>query len=274
MKNKSIFISRLIYSILITIFLIYLFNKTTNVKIILIPFLIIVIFLVKKYLFKINKISTTSKTKTRFNFKIIVSFFLVMVAFLAGVIMLFSGIRDTYNLNKVTKNYITTNGYFNNYAIYKSDKNGTTYKLTYIYVVNDKEYSITTDYGTNYIPNENSIREVKYNPDNPEKAVLVGTNNKNGLIFMGAFFILVSLTFVLGALTISGYFDRFKIDIIGTYIGAIFLIIGIGIILFQNGTTMSLIETIKSFGFWILIPLMFIVVGIFQIVKCLFLKLL
>ena len=33
----------------------------------------------------------------------------------------------------------------------------------------------------------------------------------------------------------------------------------------------SFIEMIKAMGFWILIPLLFIVVGMFQIIKCLFL---
>ena len=334
MKNKNVFIIRLIYSTLITILLIYLFNKI-NRKIVLIPFLIssfamlgknililidkqnyvrvfdkIFIFgflsfwfgfltygcytsfikkdyilllfsipfwiggmvIIKKSFLKTKNIPVTSKTKSKFNFKIIVSSVLVITAFLAGILMSILGISDTYKLNKKTKDYITTNGYYKDYDVYNSDKDGITYKLTYVYEVDNKEYSITTNYGTNYIPAENSIRKVRFNPNNPEEAVLVGTNNKNGLIFMGAFFTLVSFTFVILALTILGYFDKFKIDIIGTYIGAVCLIIGIGIILFQNGTTMSLIETIKSFGLWILIPFMFIVVGIIQLVKCLFLK--
>ena len=131
---------------------------------------------------------------------------------------------------------------------------------------------ITTDYGTNYIPAQNSIREVQYNPDHPEEAVVVGTNRNTGLLFMGVFFLLGSFTFVLGALTVLGYFDRFKIDVIGTYIGAELVIVGIGILLFQNGTTMSLLETVKSFGLWTLIPLMFIVVGILLLVRSLFSK--
>lgn len=186
--------------------------------------------------------------------------------------MLFFGISDIYRLNQKTKNYITVNGYYKNYDIYASDEHGTTYKQTYTYKAYNKEYSITTDYQTNYIPSNNSIREVKFNPDNSEEAVLVGINSKNDLVYMGTFFSLVSFTFIIFYFTIRGYFDKFKIDIIGTYIGAIFVIIGIGIILFQNGTTMSFIETIKLFGLWILIPLMFIVVGIIRIIKCLFLK--
>ena len=79
------------------------------------------------------------------------------------------------------------------------------------------------------------------------------------------------MVFVLIFLQIKGVFDKVKIDIIGTYIGVIFTIIGIGIILLQNGTTSSFIETVKTMGFWILIPFMFIIVGIFQTIKCLLL---
>ena len=67
----------------------------------------------------------------------------------------------------------------------------------------------------------------------------------------------------------SHYFDKIKIDVLGTYVGLLFFIIGIGIILFQTGTTTSFIETIKSFGLLMIIPIMFMVVGIIQVVKCL-----
>ena len=42
----------------------------------------------------------------------------------------------------------------NKYGYDDHDKDGTTYKLTYIYMVDGKEYSVTTDYGTNYIPDK------------------------------------------------------------------------------------------------------------------------
>ena len=35
------------------------------------------------------------------------------------------------------------------------------------------------------------------------------------------------------------------------------------------GTTSSLLEAINSFGIWIIIPLLFIIVCLFQIIKCL-----
>ena len=333
MKIKSIFISRLIYSLFVTMLLIYLFIKTSDGKVIIFPFLICsfsllgkniflvlgkknivklfnkifiysfllfcfgfllfwsyinfvnkeyisllfsLLFLVvgiglgKKYLFKTNKKQLNSKIN--FNFKIIISIFLVAICLFSGILMLFFGIKDTYYLNKKTKNYITINAYFNSYDIYDIDDDGTTYTLTYIYTIDDKEYSISTDYGTNYIPDENSTKKIKYNPNNPGEAIITGTNGKNSLIFIGAFFTFGTLTFILAVLSMLGYFDKFKIDILGTYIGLLFLMIGIGIILWQNGTTMSLIETIKSFRLWVFIPLMFIFVGVFQLIRCLILK--
>ncbi len=242
-----------------------------------IPFWLIGIYIIYQSFFKTaNKLvkETNKKIKrvTKYNIKIITSGFLVGFCFLSGIIMLFWGITDTYKLNEISKSYTPTNGYFSHYDIYSNDEEGTTYSLTYIYQVNGVEYTIKTDYGTSYIPNEGDTREVKYNPDNPQESILVGSNRGNGLLYMGAFFTLVSFTFILVALSTLGYFDKFKIDIIGIYLGILFTIIGIGILLFQNGTTGSLIKTISSFGFWILIPLMFIIIGLFLIIKTLFLK--
>jgi len=237
------------------------------------PFLVVGIYIGKRKLFdkkdEIKKGRTNSIIKTNIDFRILISSFLVIIVLLSGITMLFFGIRDTYKLNNITKDYIITTGYFNNYDVFDVDEDGITYKLTYIYKVDDKEYSITTDYGTNYIPEPNSSREIKYNPNSPEEAIITGTNSKNGLIYFGAFFTFGSLTFIIAALSVKGCFDKFKIDILGTYIGLLFLMIGVGIILFQTGTTMSLIETIKSFGILIIIPIMFIAVGIIQILKCL-----
>lgn len=275
MCNKIYIISFLTYWFGILGYCCYLsfIDRKYGLLLFSIPFWMIGIYVVKKSFFKSN-IETAknnekaAKRKLKYNPKIIISSFLVGICFLSGIAMLFFGIKDTYKLNKIAKNYITTNGYFSDYDIYRSDEDGTTYRLTYTYEIDGVNYTIRTDYGTNYIPERNSIREVKYNPENPEESILVGTNSKNGLIYMGAFFTLGSLVFILAAFTILGYFDKFKIDVMGTYFGIVFIIVGIGIILFQNGTTGSLLETVKSFGFWILIPFMFIVVGIFQTVKC------
>ena len=87
------------------------------------------------------------------------------------------------------------------------------------------------------------------------------------MIYAGTFFTFGALTFVIVGLSILGVFDKIKIDIVRTYIGCLFTIIGIGIVLLQNGTTMSFIETLKNMKLWILIPIMFVVVGIHQLIQ-------
>lgn len=331
MKNKSIYLRKLVTSVFATILLIYFMIKTTSPKIIFVPFLICGIsmigksisllmdkkkyatifdktviisfilfwfgfiimwcytsfkqgnpiqtiftipfwiagiYIVKKKIFKPKEKNNNEKSKIKLNIdiRILISALLMILVLLSGIAMLFFGIMDTYRLNSITKGYITTTGYFNNYDVFNVDEDGITYKLTYIYTADGNEYSITTDYGTNYIPEPNSSREIKYNPNNPEEATLTGTNNKNGLIFAGAFFTFGSLTFVFVALSIKGYFDKFKIDVIRAYIGFVLFIVGIGVIFIQTGTTMSLIETIKSLGLWLFIPIILIIVGIHQFV--------
>ena len=64
---------------------------------------------------------------------------------------------------------------------------------------------------------------------------------------------------MLGALTVKGYFDKCKVDVLGLYVGILFVLIGGGIIamIYQ-----------QEFGFWIVIPILMIAAGILQIVKC------
>lgn len=268
--NKVFTLSFLLFWLGTLIFWCYIsiVNKQYTFLIFSIPFWLVSIFIIKKYLFK----NDNNKYKLNINFGIVISCFLVGIIFISGILMLFFGIKDTYKLNKNTRGFITINGYYKDYEIFSSNKDGTTYKLKYVYVVDGIEYEVSTDYGSNYIPDENSIREVEYNPDNPSESMLVGLNNKKGLIYGGTFFTLGSILFILFGLMMLKIFDKVKIDIIGAFIGFIFLIIGIGIILLQNAETIVLLETIKSMGLWILIPIMFIVIGIYQIINCLIIK--
>lgn len=236
-----------------------------------IPFWLIGIYMLRKSLFP--KEQETSETKKKLNFdpRIIVGGFLVGFTLLTGIVLFVIGIKDTYQLNQTTKNYVTTDGYFVDYDIYSSDEDGVTYKLIYTYRVEDSEYTVSTDYGVGSIPEQNSIRKVNYDPADPSKAVLVGTNNNNFLIYFGLFFILGSMVFILAWLQMKGVFDRFKIDVMGLYFGIVFFLIGIGILFFQGGLSSSFLESLKALGLWVIIPILFIVVGLFQTIKCLFL---
>ena len=80
-----------------------------------------------------------------------------------------------------------------------------------------------------------------------------------GLLFMGAFFELGGFAFVLGALSILGYFDHFKIDVVGLYVGIVFILIGGGFLALMYSVTQ---------GILIVIPIIMILGGICAIVKC------
>lgn len=65
---------------------------------------------------------------------------------------------------------------------------------------------------------------------------------------------------MLGALTVKGCFDKCKIDVLGLYVGILFMAIGGGII--------AMIRQ-QEFGFWIIIPGLMVFAGVYQVVKCL-----
>ncbi len=79
------------------------------------------------------------------------------------------------------------------------------------------------------------------------------------ILFAGGFFAFGAFTFVLAALTVKGCFERCKVDVLGVYIGILFVVIGVGIIamIYQ-----------QKFGLWIAIPVLMIGAGVVQIIKC------
>lgn len=79
------------------------------------------------------------------------------------------------------------------------------------------------------------------------------------LLLVGGFFAFGAFTFVLVALTVKGCFERCKVDVLGLYIGILFVAIGVGIIamIYQ-----------QKFGLWIVIPILMIGAGVVQIIKC------
>lgn len=79
------------------------------------------------------------------------------------------------------------------------------------------------------------------------------------LFFAGGFFTFGAFTFVLAALTVKGYFECCKVDVLGLYIGILFVAIGVGII--------AMIYR-QKFGLWIIIPVLMIGAGMIQIIKC------
>lgn len=197
---------------------------------------------------------------------------LITICLLIGIICLVLGIKKTIELNKQIQNYQTVDAYFVDYEIFNPDRDkdeSPTYRLIYKYQVNGKDYTIKTDYGINIIPDKNETREVKYNPLNPEEAILSGANSTYFLIYFGAFFLISDMFFIMGILSKKGLFSNFKIDVTALYGGIAFIIIGIGIIFLIIGITGSIQKSIKYLGIWNMVPILFIAVGLLFIIKCL-----
>lgn len=88
------------------------------------------------------------------------------------------------------------------------------------------------------------------------------------LLFGGVIFTFGSLTFVLAALSIQGCFDKIKIDVLGLYMGIVIVVIGAGFLVLKYVESYSLVETVKAFGLWMIIPILMILAGVLQIIKC------
>lgn len=112
-------------------------------------------------------------------------------------------------------------------------------------------------------------------------AILVGTvllagivllalgfrNNSAGILLGGAFFLFGGGAFVVGALTVHGTFDKFKVDVLGIYMSAVVAGFGIGVVALKYGEHHSLVEAIEEFGLWGIIPAVMILGGVAGIVS-------
>ena len=184
--------------------------------------------------------------------------------------MLYFRINNSFKNFSKTNNYVKTIGYFVYYEIYDSDEDGTTYKLIYSYNVNNKEYTVSTDYGTNMIPKEGSSRTIKYNPSNPSEAIISGGSSEIVLLLIGIMFTMIPFViFINMSPKIKEKLDNLNFNVTTLLIGIVFLIIGFMALYMMTGT-FSIIEMYKSFSLNYLIPylilLMFIIVGILLII--------
>ena len=241
------------FSFLILFIITVISNKNYSLLIGFILFWLFVVVLLKNKIFgKDNK-------------KLILLFLSVII--LIGLNMLYLGISDLIKNN----NYVETIGYFVDYEIYKSDESTTTYKLIYSYIVNEKKYTVTTDYGTDVIPKEGSSRTIKYDPDNPSKAIILGSNSVVALLLSGFIATIVPLIIIVSMSTkIKEKFINLNIDIATLLIGNAFLITGLTILYMVTGT-FSIIEIYKLSSsddlMLYLILLSFIIFGILTIIK-------
>lgn len=118
----------------------------------------------------------------------------IMLIFpITGLVLVILGINSSIKINQETQNYIETTGYYINSIYSTTDDEGTRlYNLQYEYTINGDQYIAETDYLTNNIPNVGSEKKIKYNPDNPTQAIIVGFDSNGMMIITGAGFLLLS----------------------------------------------------------------------------------
>lgn len=199
---------------------------------------------------------------------------LVGICLIAGIFLLGFGIKNTYELKKETENYAVAEGYLSDYELRESGSStdrSYSYYLIYSYVVDGREYTVTTDYGSGSVPEIGSTKEIKYNPQNPEEAVIAGMNGSIIMIFMGVMFILIPGVFIMGFLTNAGVFEKCPIRIFDLFIGLVPIVIGVGAFyLMADGFSVK--AAFSAGGPFALIPFLLIAAGVFIIIKNVFPK--
>lgn len=186
-----------------------------------IPFYIIVLRFIKIVIVGKNKKEPFfRKFVSNLDFaKICINIFCIL-CIIGGIIMLSISTVTIFDYSNKISNYVETKGYFSDYSTYSDS----TYTLIYSYYVNNSEYNVSTTYGTSMIPKHDTIRTVKYNPDNPEEAVIVGGESYIFMMFMGILFIVVpSIIMARDSLVFLSYNNKY----LKLIIGLIVIILGI-----------------------------------------------
>ncbi len=202
----------------------------------------------------------------KFNPKKAIIILLFSVALLAGMIFLFLGIKESVSLAIKTKDWFDAPGYFREYSVYNVDNDGDiSYRLKYVYYAGGAEYFIETDYGSEVIPEIDSVRTVLYEPENPENAIIKGGEASSVYLTIGIMFtvipsfMIICWFFVTGKLKLSVKILDFTVGFILFAVAELFIYIMSGS--FWIGSAFA------SIGFLAIIPSIMVVFGIIQMVK-------
>lgn len=245
MKN-SLSTRNLISSIVSTVLLLCFMAKSPSTKIIFVPFLICSLSMAGK---SIARILNKKKMEFLFGKLFVLGFLLFFIGFL--VVACFVSIRDkNYSLLVFLIPFWLIGIYLiKNRLFWKKGKKNAESVFTFAIIISTLFVVIALLAGIFLL--------------------VLGIKDADlGLILGGVIFTFGSFAFVLAALTIKGCFDKVKIDVLGLYAGIAIAVIGIGFILLKFRESYSLVEIVRSFGLWIIIPILMIAVGVYQVIKC------
>ena len=211
--------------------------------------------------------------------------FLIYLCLFAGLILLFLGVKNSIELHQKTKDYATTTGYFydfqmdsdQDYDPVRRKTSAATYFLVYNYTVDNKEYMVTTDYSTSFVPAIGSEKEICYNPENPEDAFIMGPNGNTVLFIVGGMFVVIPGIFLYILLSPNKKKKEKKkklpVDGFRMFLGGFLILLNYGILYIITGSfsIFSMITYFRtSFMFPMIIPLLLLAAGIFMVVTAFF----
>ena len=199
---------------------------------------------------------------------------------LIGAVMIFFGLRGTWQLEQTTRSYAKTTGYLTGYILQaeeqydavKKEHTAATYYLVYSYAAGQGEYQVVTDYATSILPAMGTSAQIRYAPDDPERAVIVGPNKNAGLLFIGGMFAVIPGVMLWVMLKPVPKKKGRKIDTTGLVFGLVFATFGYGALYMATGeyTLSGIVQFYQtSFILPLAIPPLLIAVGLFVSIRSL-----
>ena len=234
--KQSMAIRNFLLSLLVTGILGYFMLKSPSSKIIFVPFLICGLSLAGKSLMQLTG---NSKWAAVFHKLFVIGFLLFWFGFLS--VAVFICLRDkSYGMLLFTLPFWVI-GFFvvkNKLLGKKSSKAGSPFRFAFI--ISAALVVIAIAAGIFLL--------------------VLGIQRKEpALLFGGMFFVLVSLAFPLGWLTISGKLASSKVDVLGLYMGIVVAGIGIGILIWK----------FAELGLWMIVPILMFAAGLAVVLKSL-----
>ena len=205
----------------------------------------------------------------KLNIQKVVIILLFSLALLSGIVLLFFGIKNSVSLAIKTKDWFEAPGYFRDSSVYNINSDGKTlYRLRYVFYSGGAEYFVETDYGSEVIPEIDSVRTVLYEPENPENAVLKGGTASATYLTIGFMFTFIPIFMIIIWLWING---KIKLPVNAFDFTAGFLVFAVGefCVYMMSGSIFPW-KAFGSMGFLAIIPTLMVFVGILQMAKTVF----
>lgn len=194
---------------------------------------------------------------------------LAVLSILISIPLLYKGISGAIHNHQAKENYVLTEAIVSGYQEVQgkgSKRHRTYYVLTYAYTVEGEVYYFTDDLRLNSLPPANYFCEIRYDPTNPENALLVGKSGSTASLLAGLMFLLIPAIMLFGWLMVTNRLRFGAANVFDICIGLVMAIIGFGTIYCMTGT-LSILKAFKEYSFIILIPLLMITAGVYQTIK-------